>query len=90
MALPVIPWISTSVILLQPDNRAVLIAPDDNAPDNGFGMARFEGNPMQFSETSPDNWRSAPLLGEDNAYVFRDILGMEEDEYAELTSEGVI
>ena len=55
-----------------------------------IGMARFEGNPMQFSETRPDNWRSAPLLGEDNAYVFQDILGIEEGEYAELTSEGVI
>ncbi len=55
-----------------------------------IGMARFEGNPMQFSETRPDNWRSAPLLGEDNAYVFKDILGIEEAEYAELSSEGVI
>src|SRR4029077_3044961 len=55
-----------------------------------IGMARFEGNPMQFSETHPDNWRSAPLLGEDNAYVFQDILGIGEAEYAELTSEGVI
>jgi benzylsuccinate CoA-transferase BbsF subunit len=55
-----------------------------------IGMARFEGNPMQFSETRPDNWRSAPLLGEDNAYVFRDIIGIDEDEYGELTSEGII
>ena len=55
-----------------------------------IGVARFEGNPMQFSETRPDNWRSAPLLGEDNAYVFQDILGIGEGEYAELTSEGVI
>ncbi len=38
-----------------------------------IGPARFEGNPMPFSRTAPDNWRSAPLLGEDNDYVFRDI-----------------
>jgi crotonobetainyl-CoA:carnitine CoA-transferase CaiB-like acyl-CoA transferase len=55
-----------------------------------IGPARFEGNPMQFSETAPDNWRSAPLLGEDNAYVFKEILGMSDDEYDELSSEGVI
>ena len=55
-----------------------------------IGPARFEGNPMQFSEMAPDNWRSAPLLGEDNAYVFKEILGMSDDEYDELSSESVI
>ena len=33
----------------------------------------------------PDNWRSAPLLGEDNEYVFSEILGVADDEFAELT-----
>ena len=55
-----------------------------------IGRARFEGNPFTFSETAPDNWRSAPLLGEDNAYVFKDILGIDDDEYDELAAEGVI
>lgn len=55
-----------------------------------IGVAKFEGSPMQFSRTFQDNWRSAPLLGEDNQYVFGDILGLGEDEIATLTAEGVI
>ena len=37
-----------------------------------------------------DNWRSAPLLGEDNDYVFKGIVGVADDEYDELAAEGVI
>ena len=55
-----------------------------------IGPARFEGMPVHFSHTAPDNWRSAPLLGEDNAYVFKDIVGMSDDEFDELSDEGII
>jgi crotonobetainyl-CoA:carnitine CoA-transferase CaiB-like acyl-CoA transferase len=55
-----------------------------------IGRARFEGNPMKFSATATDNWRSAPLLGEDNAYVFKHIVGMDDEEYDALSAEGVI
>jgi crotonobetainyl-CoA:carnitine CoA-transferase CaiB-like acyl-CoA transferase len=55
-----------------------------------IGRARFEGMPVHFSQTAPDHWRSAPLLGEDNAYVFKDMLGMPADEFDELTAEGII
>ena len=53
-----------------------------------IGEARFEGTPFTFSGPRPDNWRSAPLLGEDNAYVFKDILGLDEDECERLSAEG--
>jgi crotonobetainyl-CoA:carnitine CoA-transferase CaiB-like acyl-CoA transferase len=55
-----------------------------------IGEARFEGTPIQFSHTVQENWRSAPLLGEDNAHVFKTILGVPEDEYEQLAAEGVI
>jgi crotonobetainyl-CoA:carnitine CoA-transferase CaiB-like acyl-CoA transferase len=55
-----------------------------------IGPARFEGNPMRFSSAVQDDWRSAPLLGEDNDYVFKEIVGMPDDELAELAAEGVI
>ena len=32
---------------------------------------------MTCRATEPDNWRSAPLLGEDNDYVFNEFLGLE-------------
>lgn len=54
------------------------------------GWARFEGTPIRFSRFAQDNWRSAPLLGEDNTYVFTEILGLSEDEIRELTESGAI
>jgi len=55
-----------------------------------IGEARFEGTPIQFSRTVEDTWRSAPLLGEDNAHVFKGLLGLSEDEYDDLAAEGTI
>ena len=55
-----------------------------------IGEALFEGTPIQFTRTVQENWRSAPLLGEDNAHVFKTLLGVAEDEYDELAAEGVI
>jgi len=55
-----------------------------------IGPARFEGTPVQFSALAQDNWRSAPLLGEDNEYVFKEIVGVDDDEFAALQEEGVI
>jgi crotonobetainyl-CoA:carnitine CoA-transferase CaiB-like acyl-CoA transferase len=55
-----------------------------------IGPALFEGNPMTFSRTPQDNWRSAPLLGEDNDYVFGELLGLSADERADLSDRGAI
>ncbi|MGO8959516.1 MAG: CaiB/BaiF CoA transferase family protein [Streptosporangiaceae bacterium] len=55
-----------------------------------IGEARFEGVPMRFSKLSADNWRSGPLLGEDNEYVFSELLGVGAEELAELAATGVI
>ena len=55
-----------------------------------IGEARFEGVPVQFDGMSADNWRSGPLLGEDNEYVFKELLGVGDDEFAELAATGTI
>jgi crotonobetainyl-CoA:carnitine CoA-transferase CaiB-like acyl-CoA transferase len=55
-----------------------------------IGPARFEGTPVQFSAMGQDNWRSGPLLGEDNHHVFKDIVGVGDEEYDQLQAEGVI
>jgi crotonobetainyl-CoA:carnitine CoA-transferase CaiB-like acyl-CoA transferase len=55
-----------------------------------IGPALFEGNPMAFSRTEQQNWRSAPLLGEDNDYVFGELLGLSADERADLSDRGAI
>lgn len=55
-----------------------------------IGPALFEGSPMKLSRTDADLWRSAPLLGEDNDYVFGEILGLPAGRRAELAEAGVI
>jgi crotonobetainyl-CoA:carnitine CoA-transferase CaiB-like acyl-CoA transferase len=55
-----------------------------------IGEARFEGVPVHFDGMSADNWRSGPLLGEDNEYVSKELLGVADDEFAKLTASGVI
>ena len=55
-----------------------------------IGEAPFEGTPVRFSRTIQENWRSGPLLGEDNAYVFKTLLGVSEAEYDDLAAEGAI
>ncbi len=55
-----------------------------------IGEARFEGTPIRFRNTVQENWRSGPLLGEDNAYVFKELLGVPEGEYEELVAEGAL
>ena len=55
-----------------------------------IGPALFESNPMTFSRTEQHNWRSAPLLGEDNDYVFGELLGLSADERADLSERGAI
>lgn len=55
-----------------------------------IGPALFEGFPGQFGTSKPDHWRSAPLLGEDNDFVFGELLGRDPDTLAQLSAEGVI
>jgi crotonobetainyl-CoA:carnitine CoA-transferase CaiB-like acyl-CoA transferase len=55
-----------------------------------IGPARFEGFPAIMSGQGPDHWRSAPLLGEDNDFVFGELLGLDPDEIGRLREEGVI
>ncbi len=55
-----------------------------------IGVARFEDFPARMSGKGLDHWRSAPLVGEDNDYVYGEILGLDPDEREKLTHEGVI
>ncbi len=55
-----------------------------------IGPALFEGSPMRLSRSDADVWRSAPLLGEDNDYVFGELLGLDEDRRRALAESGVI
>jgi benzylsuccinate CoA-transferase BbsF subunit len=54
------------------------------------GAEVIYGLPRKLSGVSPRPARHAPLLGEHNEYVFREILGLSEGEIAQLTDEKII
>lgn len=54
-----------------------------------LGPHRFEGMPARLSATPWQLRRGAPLLGEHNEYVCRELLGMSEDEYVACLENGV-
>jgi benzylsuccinate CoA-transferase BbsF subunit len=53
------------------------------------GRTRYDGPPFILSD-GPLEVRPAPLLGEHNDYVFRDLLGLNDDEISEGYAEGFI
>jgi crotonobetainyl-CoA:carnitine CoA-transferase CaiB-like acyl-CoA transferase len=55
-----------------------------------LGRHRVDGMPAVLSRTPAEFRRGGPLLGQDNAYVFGELLGMGEREIARLTEEEVL
>jgi crotonobetainyl-CoA:carnitine CoA-transferase CaiB-like acyl-CoA transferase len=55
-----------------------------------IGRAKFEAAPLKFSAMRDDRWRSGPLLGEDNEYVFKEIVGLSDEEYRQSVEEGLL
>jgi crotonobetainyl-CoA:carnitine CoA-transferase CaiB-like acyl-CoA transferase len=55
-----------------------------------IGATRVEGIPIHLSETDWVIERGAPCLGVDNRFVYGSILGVSDDELAELSADGVI
>ena len=75
------------------------LAADPHLQDRGFfvelehpvlGVVRADGNPIRMSGTPARFVRAAPLLGADNRRVFLDLLGMDEERFNLLVSQGVI
>ncbi|HLB27324.1 MAG TPA: CoA transferase, partial [Dehalococcoidia bacterium] len=54
------------------------------------GALRHPGIPWRMSETPCEVWRASPTLGQDNDYVFGELLGMSGARIAELSERGVI
>lgn len=55
-----------------------------------LGEHRFEGLPMKLSETPWELRRGGPLMGQDNAYVFGELLRLSASEQRELDGSGVL
>ena len=55
-----------------------------------MGAVRVDGIPLHLSQTDWEMQHGAPLLGQDNAAVFGDLLGLSAAELDDLRAEGVI
>lgn len=55
-----------------------------------LGKTAFDTTPIRLSRTPAQFRRAAPLLGQDNRYVFQELLGMGEQELARYIKDGVI
>ena len=55
-----------------------------------IGEVLFHGNPLQLSGAAPRQRALAPDLGQDNADVYAEELGLDEEELARLSADGVI
>jgi len=55
-----------------------------------IGLHAYDNEPTKFSKTPPRLWRAGPCLGQDNEYIYKEILGYSDDEIADMLIEGVI
>ena len=55
-----------------------------------LGETMADASPIRFHGDPPPDWRSAPLLGEANRYIFGDLLGLTDEERASFEADGVI
>jgi benzylsuccinate CoA-transferase BbsF subunit len=54
-----------------------------------MGIYTTESLPFSLSSTPPEIERASPCLGQDNYYVYTELLGMSDDEFIQYTEEGV-
>jgi crotonobetainyl-CoA:carnitine CoA-transferase CaiB-like acyl-CoA transferase len=50
----------------------------------------LDRSPIRFEEDHTVGWKAAPLLGEDNRYVFLELLGLTEGELSSCAEKGII
>ena len=75
------------------------LAQDPQLKERGFfieldhpelGKTISDATPIKLSDTPARYTRAAPVLGQDNDYVYGELLGMNGDEVAELRQQGII
>ena len=55
-----------------------------------LGKTVADASPIRFKKNSRDKWKAAPLLGEDNRYVYTELLGFTEGELSSYIEKGII
>jgi crotonobetainyl-CoA:carnitine CoA-transferase CaiB-like acyl-CoA transferase len=55
-----------------------------------LGNTLADASPMKFKGNSRVQWKPAPFLGEDNRYVYMELLGFTEGELSSYLEKGII
>jgi crotonobetainyl-CoA:carnitine CoA-transferase CaiB-like acyl-CoA transferase len=55
-----------------------------------LGETISDSSPIRFTEGSTGDWKAAPSLGEDNRYVYTELLGFTESEVSSYVEKGII
>jgi len=55
-----------------------------------LGATISDASPIKFAEATTAEWKAAPLLGEDNRYVYLKLLGLTENEFSSYVDRGII
>ena len=55
-----------------------------------MGMTKFDGTPVKLSRTPAKFCRAAPLVDQDNEYVYGELLGMMRAQVAKYIEEGIL
>jgi crotonobetainyl-CoA:carnitine CoA-transferase CaiB-like acyl-CoA transferase len=55
-----------------------------------LGKTVSDASPIRFKEGPTMGWKAAPLLGEDNRYVYMELLGLTESELFSYVEKGII
>lgn len=55
-----------------------------------LGKTLSDASPIRFKDPPAGDWKAAPLLGEDNRYVYMELLGLTGEEFSSYVERGII
>ena len=59
-------------------------------PHPVLGDTLMDGTPIRVSGRPARFWRAAPQLGQDNSYVYRQLLGLDDEKFRHYVEKGII
>jgi crotonobetainyl-CoA:carnitine CoA-transferase CaiB-like acyl-CoA transferase len=89
MRFPWAPVFSPEEVLENPQLKVRRFFVDVEHSEMGTSV-KYPGIPYQFSTSLPNKWKRAPVTGEDNIQIYKEELGLSEEELRRLSSMKVI
>ena len=89
MRFPWAPVVSPAEVLESPQLKARGFWVEEETPDRLHPL-QMPGRPYRFTPPLEEKWRQAPRPGEDNRRVYREELGLDDDDLVRLSNRRVI